>query len=471
MKKRGLLNRYQMKIALSYLAVLVIMLALLNTYPMWVSQNFMFDHTREVMNDRAAIMRTTLSALDSLTRESVSRVMAVLDNQPQYRVVVTDSAGMVVYDNLTSGAVTGRYALSAEVADALSGQNVFHSAYKNAAFESRFAMPVISSGEVMGALYLGRQDTAQGNLLKGLHMNLRNVSILIIAVVVIFSVVVAVALTRRISVIQQGIRAASDGNYEYKLPVRGSDELTEVAGGLNRLLEILRKNEELRQRFVSDASHELKTPLSAVRLLTDSILEMPDMPTETVREFVADIGAETDRLSHMTEKLMQLSKMDTRPPEQPSAVDITLMVRRVVRMLKPLAENAGVELICELAENCRVICAEDDFVHVTYNLIDNAIKYTFSGGEVKVSVDCGQSETRLIVADTGVGIPEEELPLIFDRFYRVDKARSREAGGVGLGLSIVADAAHRMGGTITAESEVGKGSRFIVRFPAAGVTE
>jgi signal transduction histidine kinase len=469
--KRGFLNRYQLKIALSYLVILVVMLALLNTYPMWVSQNFMFSHTREAMAERAALMNATLSDLDSLTNARVARVMGVLDNQPQYRVIVTDSYGLAVYDNLTSGAVVGRYALAVEIADALAGQDVFHSSYKNAAFDSRFATPIISGGEVMGVLYLGRLDTAQGGLLSGLHGNLLTVSILIFAVVILFSVVVAVALTRRISIILRGIRAAYGGDYAYEIPVRGGDDLTEVAGRLNQLFAILRQTEESRQRFVSDASHELKTPLAAVRLLTDSILETPDMPAGTVREFVSDIGAETDRLSHMTEKLMQLSRLDTRPQEEPAEIDPAAVARRVARMLKPLAKKAGVAIHCELAEGCRVSGAEDDLVHVIYNLLDNAVKYTAPGGQARLSLSCGEEGVCLVITDTGVGIPEDELPRIFDRFYRVDKARSREAGGVGLGLSIVAEAAARLGGTIAAESEVGKGSKFTVRFSSmSGLT-
>ena len=108
---------------------------------------------------------------------------------------------------------------------------------------------------------------------------------------------------------------------------------------------------------------------------------------------------------------------------------------------------------------------EDDLVHVIYNLMDNAVKYTVPGGEAHLRLFRREAEVCLVVADTGVGIPEEELPRIFDRFYRIDKARSREAGGVGLGLSIVAEAAARLNGNVSAESEVGKGSRFTVRFP------
>ncbi|MDR0293639.1 MAG: two-component sensor histidine kinase [Oscillospiraceae bacterium] len=447
------------------MSILIIMLVLLNTYPVWISQNFMFSHTRTTMTERASMLTNTLSGLDSMTAENVARIMAVLDDQTQYRTVVVDRQGLAVYDNLTSGAVVGRYALAVEVADALSGLDVFRSIYKDAAFDSRCAMPVIAHGEVTGALYLGRYDTDQGVLLSELQSDLFAVSIVIFAIVVVFSVFIALALTRRISVILRGIRAAYGGDYAYALPVRGRDELAEVAERLNQLFSILHKTEGLRQQFVSDASHELKTPLAAIRLLTDSILSTPDMPAETLREFVADIGGETERLSRMTEKLMQLSRLDTRAAETAASADPAAVARRVARMLEPLAEGAGVELRCELAEDCRIAGAEDDLHQVLFNLADNAIKYNKPGGTVQIFVFRRGGEAYIVVTDTGVGIPQEALPLVFDRFYRVDKARSREAGGAGLGLSITAGTVARMGGTIAAESEPGKGSRFTVRFP------
>ncbi|MCL1807619.1 MAG: HAMP domain-containing histidine kinase [Oscillospiraceae bacterium] len=466
-RRRRPVSRYQLKIALSYLIILSMMLVLLNTYPVWISRDFMFSNTRDVMMSRASDLATTLSGTD-MTPESVALVMNIMDNQAQYRTIVADRHGFVVYDSLTSGSVAGRYALDAEIAGALTGQDSFRSAYRDYAFDSRFAMPVTSHNMIVGAIYLSRLDTAQGKQLSDLIARLFAVSVVIFAVVVIFSVIIALALTRRISVILRGIRAAHEGDYAYRLPVRGRDELAELADRINQFFSILRKTEGQRQQFVSDASHELKTPLAAVRLLTDSILETPDMPPETVREFVADIGNETDRLSRMTEKLMQLSRLDTNLPEAAAVTDPAAVVQKVARMLRPLAKSSGVELHCELAEDCRVIGAEDGLVQIVYNLIDNAIKYTMPGGSVRAFVFRRGDEAHIVVDDTGAGIPEAELPLIFDRFYRVDKARSREAGGAGLGLSIAAEATARMGGSITAESEVGKGSRFTARFPLAG---
>ncbi|MDR1693156.1 MAG: HAMP domain-containing histidine kinase [Oscillospiraceae bacterium] len=441
------------------------MLVLLNTYPVWISQNVIFSHIRTTMMERASLITTTLQDQD-ITEESVRRVMDSLDDQPQYRTVVCDHTGMAVYDSLSAGAVVGRYTIIPELTGALLAGDVFRSVYSGAAFDSRYAMPIFSRGEVSGALYLGQYDSAQGLILAGLQSNMLMASIIIFFAVLVFSLVISMALSRRISGILRGIRAAHGGDYGYTLPVRGRDELTEVSGQLNRLFALLQKTEGLRQQFVSNASHELRTPLAAVRLLADSILGTPDMPEETVREFVADIGEETDRLSRMTEKLMLLSRLDTQPGAA-AVTDATPVIRRAARMLEPLARGVGVELRCELSEGCLVGCSEDDLYQILFNLMDNAVKYNKPGGGVTVLSFVRESVVTLVVADTGSGIPESDLPFIFDRFYRVDKARSRAAGGAGLGLSIVAQTVTRIGGQVSAESGPGEGSRFTVRFPLA----
>ncbi|MDR1669237.1 MAG: HAMP domain-containing histidine kinase [Oscillospiraceae bacterium] len=442
------------------------MLVLLNTYPVWISQNVIFSHIQTTMRARASLITSALSDADTVTAESVRRVMDSLRDQPQYRTVVCDHTGLAVYDSLSAGAVEGRYTLIPELAEALRSHDVFRSVYRDAAFDSRYAMPVFSRGEVAGALYLGQYDAPQGLILAGLQSNMLMASVIIFFAVLLFSLFVSMALSRRISGILRGIRAAHGGDYGYTLSVRGRDELTEVSGQLNRLFALLQKTEGLRQQFVSNASHELRTPLAAVRLLADSILGTPDMPVETIREFVADIGEETDRLSRMTEKLMLLSRLDTQPAAA-AVTDTAPVIWRAARMLEPLARDAGVTIRCELSERCLISGSEDELYQVLFNLMDNAVKYNKRGGDVRVLSFCRGNETHIVVSDTGSGIPKEDLPFIFDRFYRVDKARSRAAGGAGLGLSIVAQTVARIGGSVKAESTPGEGSRFTLIFPLA----
>ena len=222
----------------------------------------------------------------------------------------------------------------------------------------------------------------------------------------------------------------------------------------------------MRRRFVSDASHELKTPLASIRLLADSILQNETMDQVTLRDFVSDIGTEADRLTRITEHLLALTRLDSLPAAETFPVDVSAVTRRALSMLAPVADAAGVALGSNLKDKCVVQGTEDDLYQICFNLLENGIKYNRPGGRVKADVYRDGDQVLLEVSDTGVGIPEEDMPKVFNRFYRVDKARSRAAGGTGLGLSIVRDTVRRHGGWVTVRARQPEGSVFTVGFPA-----
>ena len=221
----------------------------------------------------------------------------------------------------------------------------------------------------------------------------------------------------------------------------------------------------MRRRFVSDASHELKTPLASIRLLTDSILQTGDMAPETVRDFVGDIGSEAERLQRITEHLLALTRLDAGAPVVTEPVEVAAVARRAEHMLEPLAKAVDVSLALELEEGVWVNCTGDDLYQILFNLMENGVKYNLPGGKLWVRSRAVEGQAEITVEDTGVGIPAEDVDKVFDRFYRVDKARSRAAGGTGLGLSIVRDTAKRHGGEVTAQRREPEGTRFTLTFP------
>ena len=227
----------------------------------------------------------------------------------------------------------------------------------------------------------------------------------------------------------------------------------------------MQTTEDARRRFVSDASHELKTPLAGIRLLSDSILQTENMDAETVREFVGDIEHESERLTRITENLLRLTRLDNEIAEQPVPTEMMPVIERAVRMLRLVAEEKKVDLTYNIVREGTVLANEDDLHQIIYNLAENAIKYNKPEGYVCVELSGDETQCVLTVSDNGIGIPEEDLPRIFDRFYRVDKMRSRAYGGTGLGLSIVSDTVSRCGGTIQVERREGGGSVFTVRLP------
>ena len=200
------------------------------------------------------------------------------------------------------------------------------------------------------------------------------------------------------------------------------------------------------------------------RAIAHSILQSREIDAETVKEFVEDIGNEAERLARTTEKLLNLTRLDNKIVFKKQIVDVRKVIKSTLRMLEPIADNYEVTLTRELQEGCTVFATDDDVYQVIMNLVENAIKYNLPGGNVHIVLERTEEDVKLLVEDTGIGIPEADLPNIFDRFYRVDKARSRATGGSGLGLSIVKTTVEEHGGTITVQRREQGGTRFEVHF-------
>ncbi|MGI5962835.1 MAG: sensor histidine kinase [Lawsonibacter sp.] len=473
-KKVPFFSSLQVKYAMSYLVIFAVVLVLLNTYPILACQELLFTSKRDSLKSQTAVIASALMELETLSSDQVFRVMNLLDDMGLSHILVTDPAGLVLYDSLLDGKDQEekdtqeqgyRYALYQEIVAALRGNDVFYSKYTNRVFTSTAASPIVYRGMVIGAVYIVEMDATQGALLLNLQQNLRTISLVIAAVTLVMSTVFSKMLTARIAALLRAIRIVGEGEYGHRLQPVGRDEMAQLAEEFNQLTDRLQTTEEVRRRFVSDASHELKTPLASIRLLADSILQNQQMDEETVRDFVSDIGSEAGRLTRITEHLLALTRLDSLPAGKTAPVDVGKVVERAVSMLQPLADAAGVTIRMEGKPGCVICCTEDDVYQVAFNLIENAIKYNFSGGTVFVQVGRDGDQILLEVGDTGIGIPEEDLPKVFNRFYRVDKARSRAAGGTGLGLSIVRDTVRRHGGWVTARRRNPEGSLFTVGFP------
>ena len=454
----------QMKFAVSYLLLIISVLGVLNTYPIFTSQDLVFKAKQTSMQNQAAVIASTVSTLGELTRDGVTQVMEMLDESSMTRVLVTDPDGLILYDTETVSSVR-RYAMLQEVSRALGGKDVFTSSYHDGAFRSTAAAPVQYRNTTIGSVYLYEYDSEQGSIIVGLRQNLFRISALLLALAVLLSLLLSRTMTRRISRMIVGIGKWADGAYSTRLQVSGQDELAELATAFNDLTERLEKTDEVRKRFVSDASHELKTPLASIKLLTDSINQNADMDEETIRDFVSDIGMEADRLTRITEKLLALTRMDNGSFAPRVAVDVKRVAEDALHMLAPLADERQIDLHTALEKNCIVRSSADELYQVLFNLVENAVKYNKPGGTIWVDLRRENENAILTVADSGIGIPEEDKAKIFDRFYRVDKARSREAGGTGLGLSIVRDTVVSNGGTIAVSDRPDGGTVFTVQLP------
>ena len=435
---------------------------LLNIYCTRYARELFYQSKQSTMVAQAGLTASELGSADVLTDSSVAATISRLGSNNTARLIVTDASGKILYDSLGS---TDVYALFPQIIRALEGYDLFYSSYANGVIRSQVAVPIISYNSISGCVYMMDADRNQGQLLASLQHAILTISIVMEIFLLLFAIFYARRFSRRMRKIMNSMRIIQEGDYTHKVSLGGHDELSILGQEFDHLTERLQTSENKRRQFVSDASHELKTPLASIKLLSDSILQY-DMDPETTKEFVQDIGNEAERLNRMTLKLLALTKGEISGEETDAEIIyMAPTIDRVVKMLSPIAQENKISLRLDLRQDSPVLIQEDDLYQITYNLVENAIKYNVAGGTLTVSLHRQEEMAILRVSDTGVGIPPEAISHVFERFYRVDKARARQTGGSGLGLAIVRSMVERNGGEISLQSTLGKGTTFTVSFP------
>jgi two-component system, OmpR family, sensor kinase len=280
------------------------------------------------------------------------------------------------------------------------------------------------------------------------------------------ALVVSRVITKPIATLTRSIQRMGHGDLSVRVPVKGSGELRKLAETFNVMSEKLELLDKSRNQFVSNASHELKTPLATMKILLENIIYQPDMEKEVRTEFLSDVNREINRLNLIISDLLTLVSMDSKSMRlNREMFKFANVVRDVAHRLALMTEKRRQELKLQISDNCEMFADCAKLTQVVYNILENAIKYTPEGGQIRVRLIRSGRNAILSITDNGPGIPKDDLPHIFDRFYRVDKARSRETGGTGLGLSIVNQLVLMHGGTVSVQSEEGKGSTFTVELP------
>ena len=454
----------QTRFALINVIITLLVLMFLNVYTAETSHMLFYQSKETAMIEKCQLAASEISELEIINTATVSDTIARMGSLRVTRLIVTDQAGRSIYDSLTLNSTVGKYVLLPEIVQALRVNDVFRWEYSNGTMRSFVATPILNYGTLSGCVYMMEYDISQGVLMYSLLRNILTITLVLEIVVIIFSAIFAIAFSKRMRRILASMRIIREGDYSHKVKMGGSDELTVLGDEFNDLTDRLMVSENKRRQFVSDASHELKTPLASIKLLSDSILQN-DMDMETVREFVSDIGNEADRLNRMSQKLLSLSRIESQEDGDCEIVNIAPTVQRVLRMLSTIAEENGISILPQLEQDSPILILEDDLYQIIFNLVENGIKYNVPGGSLSILLSREEDNAVIKVADTGVGIPDDAIGHIFERFYRVDKARSRKSGGSGLGLSIVRNMVERNGGSIYVTSQSGQGTTFTVTFP------
>lgn len=366
----------------------------------------------------------------------------------------------------TYNMVTGSKLLSEEAMQAMQGTQV---SYYDRESDQVWATYVIRDDtkeqiEGMILFFVSCEDFT--HTFTRIRNNLMLVLVPVVGVLLLLSFVIARSFTKPFKDMSGSINRIAEGHFDETVELTGFTEVEQISDAFNTMVKRLNELEDTRQEFVSNVSHELKTPLTSMKILADSLNSQPDVPVELYQEFMQDIAAEIERESTIISDLLSLVKMDKTEAElNLSKVNINEMLEQVLKRLRPIAGKRNIELVFESYRSVFAECDEVKLTRAVTNLVENAIKYNVAGGWVQVTLDADAGFMYITVADSGIGISEEFQEKIFDRFYRVDKARSRETGGTGLGLSIAKQIIVMHGGMIKVTSKEDEGTQFHIRMP------
>ncbi|MBQ7985841.1 MAG: HAMP domain-containing protein, partial [Clostridia bacterium] len=330
------------------------------------------------------------------------------------------------------------------------------------------AVPLIDNGKTVGAVYLVESLYDIDMTIAGIRNNLVVFGIIISILVAMLSLGLSLMTTAPIDNFISVSKEFSKGNFNVKAKEKGPLELVEMAKALNYMSTELDEYEQNRKKFVSDVSHELKTPLATIKLICDSIVTADNTNFEMVQDFLGDLSDEVDRLTRIVERLLTLTKMDSNQNNlSATPVDFVVMLNAIIRKLSPNAEAKNIALYSDYSVEALapMLLDYDKIWEAIYNIVDNAIKYTPEGGHVKLGLELLGKNVLVKIEDNGPGIPDENKDKIFERFYRLDDSRARDTGGTGLGLAIAKEAVVLHGGAIKVEDAPDGGSVFMISVP------
>ncbi|MCX4307858.1 MAG: ATP-binding protein [Acetatifactor sp.] len=417
----------------------------------------------------------TYHYLQDTSSEVINAELEQLSNLYDGRVLIINADLRIVKD--TYGISEGKTMISEEVIRCLRGKSANRYDRENGYIE--MTIPItetlgaelpVGSGEsvdvVRGVMLVSASNDSIIATMDSLNRQAVVVESIVGVLIFVVTLLMSKFLFSPFKKIIQALDQVQEGYTNDPISVTDCLETEHIGDAFNRVLGRMKMLDDSRQEFVSNVSHELRTPITSMKVLADSLITQKDVPLEVYQEFMGDIAAEIEREDKIINDLLSLVKMDRKSADlNISEVDVNALVELIMRRLRPIAMRRDIQLVYE---SIRPVTAEVDEVKLTLalsNLVENAIKYNKEHGFVKVTLDADHQFFTVQVADSGVGIPEDELEHIYERFYRVDKSRSREIGGTGLGLSITKSVILMHRGSVKVASIEGEGTDFTVKIP------
>ena len=421
------------------------------------------------IQEQCTILSNQLAMFDYLNypvSEEVDAELSMLSNIYDGRALVIDEEYKIVKD--TFGSDEGKTIIAPDVVTCFTGNST--SFYDDEARYLDITTPIVevqgNKTIVKGVVLVSVSTDVIYSTMEEMSQK-ANMILWVLWLVILFGgLFIANYMMTPFAQIAKGIEDVTEGYDNSNLHVDTYTETQVISDAFNKMLGRMKILDDSRQEFVSNVSHELKTPLTSMKVLADSLLMQEDVPLELYQEFMGDITEEIERENKIINDLLSLVKMDRKSSDlNVKSENINELVERILKRMRPIAAQQNVEVIFE---SFRPVTAEVDEVKFTLalsNLVENAIKYNREEGSVQVSLNADHKYFYVKVADTGIGIPQDSLDRIFERFYRVDKSHSREIGGTGLGLAIARSAIIMHRGAVKVHSEEGVGTTFTVRIP------
>lgn len=469
----------RMQMILVYMLLITVAMGAMNVFFTSMLEQYQLGrHVRERQQLVDSLAVTVAADLDAMDTDALYNFC--VENGRRYggRMLVLDSSGVVLAD--AHSELNGRLLAHQEITDVISGTRDRaygyhrHTTLKDdgrngSEWVGYFTAAVTYQAQRLGVILFSASIQTIADSINEIRIRVWLFTLAVIFIVIIISVTLAGAFVRPITDMTRAALQMSHGKFDTRVRVRKSrNEVARLAEAFNRMSERLESMEQSRSEFISNVSHELKTPLSSMKILIEALILQESDDIQLQKEFLRDINQEIDRLSAIINDLLSIMQMDQKNAAmQKERTPLDEIVHRVIQTLSPIAEKNSITIESDVEAHVDVMGDAARLHQVVVNLLDNAIKYTPSGGKVMVDLFQDENKAVLAIRDTGIGIPQKDIQHIFERFYRVDRARSRGTGGTGLGLSIAQQIVLMHRGKIEVQSVEGEGTEFTVTLPLA----
>ena len=421
----------------------------------------------ETVQDQSEILCNLIikeNYLNDTGSQTVNTKLEMFADLYNGRVLLADRDFKIVGD--TFHTEEGKTLLSSLAVKCFKGEKASNFDLKSKVLE--VAVPVQSPDvqQIQGVMLMTISTIEIGDMMAELEQK----GMMLIGIIVVLSIflswLLSTILVKPLARVTKAIEDLTDGMQDDAISVPDYTETELITDAFNKMVNRMKILDESRQEFVSNVSHELKTPLTSMKVLADSLVGQQGVPEELYQEFMGDITAEIDRENKIITDLLSLVKMDKKAADlNITHMDINQLLEDILKRLRPIADKRNIDLILDCFRPVEADVDEVKFTLAISNLVENGIKYNVDDGWVRVSLDADHKYFYVTVADSGMGIPEDSIERIFERFYRVDKSHSKEIDGTGLGLAITRSAIAMHHGAIKVFSKEGEGTTFSVRIP------